>query len=99
MTAPGQLALDVPDTTADPLADLDLAHAAHVERLLDRLAVAAAKPRPCRCPRPLPMPDDQGEERCLRCGRFVPLPGPPRPGSRGGPAGRAHANRARGRRR
>jgi excisionase family DNA binding protein len=54
---PGQLALDVPDVAADPLADLDLAHAARV--LAAELPPVPTMPPACHCDRPLPMVDEE----------------------------------------
>lgn len=70
MTLPaGQLTLDVPDVTVDPLADLDFAHAAQV-------LAAQADFRPVSAPRcgcelgpVLFADDDEDHPRCLFCGR------------------------------
>jgi hypothetical protein len=51
--------------------DLDLERGdRELERLLEAVMAAAARPRPCRCPRPLLLDDDE-ERHCCRCGREV----------------------------
>jgi hypothetical protein len=38
-------------------------------------------PRLCRCPRPLVQRDEDGEPRCVTCGRWLSLPAPPDAGA------------------
>jgi hypothetical protein len=68
-----------PALDVDPLGDLDVAHAERVLASeggagdLDRLQgeYAGEVPRPCRCARPVVTVDDDGDRRCVRCGRPV----------------------------
>jgi hypothetical protein len=67
-----QLALELhPDAVGEvtELGDIDPAKAdAAMDRLLEAVRAASARPRPCRCERPLLLDEDEATH-CCRCGR------------------------------